>query len=168
MWHNGKMKLKPFEQSPSMCGPASLKMVLSYFDKNYTEKELAGFCSSTKERGTDYNGMIKGAKKAGCFVFTKRNGTIKELEYFIKKEKLPVIINWFDEDDGHYSVVVNIGKKYIITIDPINGKRRLLDKKVFPNIWFDFVGKDFKKVCWGWYMVVSFGRHILPPKQKQY
>ena len=115
------------------------------------------FCSSTKKEGTSYKGMIKGAKKTGGFVFVKKNGTIKELEYFIKKEKLPVIINWFDKDDGHYSVAVGIDGKNIITADPINGKReRRLDRKAFPNIWFDFVGKKNRTAVWGWYMVVTF------------
>jgi ABC-type bacteriocin/lantibiotic exporter with double-glycine peptidase domain len=163
-----KLKVKPFEQSPSMCGPASLKMLFSYFEKNYTEKQLAAFCFSTKKDGTNYKGMINCVKKAGGFAFVKKNGTIKELEYFIKKEKLPVIINWFDEDDGHYSVVVDIDKKNIITIDPINGKERLLDKKIFPNIWFDFVGKNFKTASWGWYMVVNFGKKKFNIKDGHY
>lgn len=151
-----KLKVKLFEQSESMCGPASLKILFSYFGRNYTEKKLACFCSSTKKDGTDYKGMIKGAKKVSGFIFVKKNGTINELEYFIKKEKLPVIINWFDADDGHYSVVIGMNKKYIITADPINGKKeRWLSRKTFPNIWFDFTGKDFKKVSWSWYMVVT-------------
>lgn len=150
------LKVKPFEQSTSMCGPASLKILFSYFGKNYSEKELAKICASTKRDGTNYKGMIRGAKKFGDFVFTKGKGTVKELEYFVKKEKLPVIINWFDTDDGHYSVVVDVTKRHIVTVDPIDGKpERLLDRKTFPNIWFDFVGKDFKKVSWSWYMVVS-------------
>lgn len=151
-----KLKVKPFEQSPSMCGPASLKILFSYFGKNYTEKQLARFCSSTKKYGTNHRGMIRGAKKIGGFVFVKKNGTIKELEYFIKKEKLPVIINWFDEDEGHYSVVVDINKKNIITVDPIDGKsERRLDRKTFSNIWFDFIGKKNKTASWNWYMVVT-------------
>ena len=81
-----KLKVKSFEQSESMCGPASLKILLSYFGKNYSEKQLVDFCSSTIEKGTDYKGMIRGAKKTGSFAFVKKNGTIKELEYFLKKE----------------------------------------------------------------------------------
>jgi len=54
-------------------------------------------------------------------------------------------------------VVVDVNKKDIVTIDPIDSKtERKLNKKTFPNIWFDFVGKDNRTVSWGWYMVVSF------------
>ena len=94
---------------------------------------------------------------------------IQHFNTFIKKEKLPVIINWFDVDDGHYSVVVDIDKKNIITVDPIDGKpERRLDRKTFPNMWFDFVGKDFKKVSWSWYMVVTLEKKKFKIKGGKY
>jgi ABC-type bacteriocin/lantibiotic exporter with double-glycine peptidase domain len=156
-----KIKVQPFTQSTGLCGPASLKILLSYFGKNYTEEQLAQVASSIpglgRGGGTEHEGMVQAIKEINGFVFAKENGIIEELEYFIKEEKLPVIIGWFDRNDDHYSVVVNITDKNIIIIDPAADEpERWLDRTVFPQIWFDFVGKDSKTVSWGWYMVVTF------------
>ncbi|MEK9183632.1 MAG: cysteine peptidase family C39 domain-containing protein [Patescibacteria group bacterium] len=152
-----KIKIDPFFQSPGLCGPASLKMLLSYFGKQYTEEQLAKLGSSTIESGTEHEGMIQAAKEIGGFVFMKENGTMEELEYFIREEKLPVIIGWFDKDGDHYSVVVSITDKNIIIVDPASREpERWLDKSTFLRIWFDFIGEDNKTVSWNWFMVVTF------------
>jgi ABC-type bacteriocin/lantibiotic exporter with double-glycine peptidase domain len=155
--NDDKIKVQPFLQTAGLCGPASLKILLSHFGKNYTEEQLARLGGATQDSGTEHEGMIQAIKEIGGFVFSKENGTIEELGYFIKEEKLPVIIGWFDKDGDHYSVMVNITDKNIIIVDPdSNEPERWIDREVFPDIWFDFVGKDNKTVSWNWYMVVSF------------
>lgn len=152
-----QLKLTHYVQSIGYCGPASLKILLSYFGKNFEEEELARLALATHEIGTDHEGMIQAIKEIGGYVFVKEDGTLKELEYFVKKEKLPVIIGWFDKDGDHYSVVVNVTDKNVIIVDPAADEpERWLDKEMLPNIWFDFVGKDNRTVSWGWYMVVTF------------
>jgi ABC-type bacteriocin/lantibiotic exporter with double-glycine peptidase domain len=152
-----QLKLTHYVQSIGYCGPASLKILLSYFGKDFEEDELARLALATHEIGTDHEGMVQAIKAIGGYVFVKENGTLAELEYFLKKEKLPVIIGWFDRDGDHYSVVVNVTDKNIIIVDPATDEpERWLDRKLFPNIWFDFVGKDNRAVSWGWYMVVTF------------
>lgn len=153
------------QETTGLCGPAALKILLSHFGKNFTEEQLAAFAGSipglAHGEGTEHEGMIQAVKETGGFVFAKENGTLEELEYFIKEEKLPIVVGWFstygDSPSDHYSVVVNVTPKNIIIVDPENEKpERWLDRATFPNIWFDFVGKDEKTVSWGWYMVVSF------------
>lgn len=157
MANNEKIKVEHFEQGPSMCGPASLKILLSHFGKKYTEDQLAKLGSSTLEKGTSHEGMIQAIKEIGGYVFMKENGTIEELRYFLEKEKLPVIINWFQEYEGHYSVVVSITDKNVIIVDPAtNEPESWLSRSRFPKIWFDFIGPENKSVSWGWYMVVTF------------
>jgi len=161
-----KLKVENFRQRPGYCGPAALKIALSYFKKSYTEDQLAMLCGTTLEDvakkgefgvGTEHEGLVEAAKELGGFVFVKESGTLDELKYFVKEEKLPVIIGWFDKDEDHYSVVVNVTDKNVILVDSgEHGPERWLDKEDFPNIWFDFVGKDDKIVSWGWYMVVTF------------
>lgn len=140
------------------CGPAALRILLSYFGKTYNEEQLAAFGYTTRDDGTEHEGLIQAAKQINGFVFAKDNGTMEELEYFIKQEKLPVIVGWFDEDGDHYSVVVNITEKNIILVDPDNTKQpeRWLSREMFPRIWFDFIGKDSRVVSWGWHMVITF------------
>ena len=166
---NNKLKLEPFHQSPGLCGPASLKILLSYFGRQYTEQQLALLGSSTVEIGTEHEGMIQAAKEIGGYVFAKDNGTIEEIEYFIKEEKLPVIIGWFDRDGDHYSVVVSITDKNVIIVDPAtNEPERWLDRSAFPRMWFDFVGEDNKTVSWCWYMVVTFEKRKFKVKGGYY
>ncbi|MFA6136392.1 MAG: cysteine peptidase family C39 domain-containing protein [Candidatus Paceibacterota bacterium] len=151
------IEVEKFVQSPGFCGPASLKILLSYFGVNHSEEQLGQLCYTTYDSGTEHEGMTQAVKATGAYVFTKENGTIEELEYFIKEEKLPVIIGWFDKDGDHYSVLVNITDKNIIIVDPaVNDPERWIDKEVFPRVWFDFVGKDNKVVSWGWYLVATF------------
>ncbi|MBM5789687.1 hypothetical protein FJZ23_01175 [Candidatus Parcubacteria bacterium] len=149
--------VRHFLQTAGLCGPASLKILLSNFGKAYSEEELAKLAGATFDQGTEHEGMISTVKELNGFVFVKENGMIDELEYFIKKERLPVIIGWFDEEEDHYSVVVNVTDKNVIICDPQkNEATRWLDRLVFPRIWFDFIGKENKIVSWGWYMVVTF------------
>lgn len=155
-----KITVKKYLQGTGLCGPASLKILLSHFGKDFSEGELAVLASAAagleRGMGTEHEGMTKAAKAIGGFVFAKDEGIIEELEYFVNKEKLPVIIGWFDRDGDHYSVVVSITDEHIIIVDPASDEaERWLDRKIFPKIWFDFVGKDDKVVSWGWYMVVT-------------
>lgn len=174
---NGEgLKLKPFEQkSYSYCGPAALKILLSYFGKDFSEEQLIQLCDvasaemPTRGSGTEHEGLLQAVKEVGGYVFFKESGTIEELSYFVKEEKLPVIIGWFDKNDDHYSVVVNVTDKNIIIVDPaINEPERWLDKEVFPRIWFDFVGREDKIVSWGWYMVVTFEKKRFKVKGGHY
>lgn len=156
-----KVSVKKFRQSTGLCGPASLKILLSHFDKDYSEGQLAQLAHAVdglkRGSGTEHEGMIEAIKEINGFVFTKEEGTVEELAYLVNKEKLPVIIGWFDKDGDHYSVVVSVTDKNIVIIDPASDEpKRWFDRQVFPNIWFDFVGPDDKIVCWGWYMAVTF------------
>lgn len=163
------IKLQPFTQSADFCGPASLKILLSYFGKNFTEEQLAGLAHATHASGTEHEGMIGAVKELDGYVFAKEGGTIEELEYFVAKEKLPVIIGWFDKEGDHYSVVVNVTEKNVIIVDPaVNEPERWLDRQTFPKIWFDFIGQDNRVVSWGWYMVVTFAKRKFEIKNGHY
>lgn len=152
-----EIKYTHFPQSDGLCGPASLRILLSHFNKNYSEEDLAKISDATPKYGTEHDGLIKAVKALGGYVFAKEGGTIEELEYFIKKEKLPVLIDWFDKDGDHYSVIANITDKHIIIVDPASkAVKRQLDIADFPQIWFGFVGQDNRTVSWNWYMVVTF------------
>ena len=73
----GEIKYVPFEQDVGLCGPASLKILLSHFDKNYSEADLAKLTDANKDYGAEHDGLIKGVKALGGHVFEKENGTIE-------------------------------------------------------------------------------------------
>ncbi len=37
-----------------------------------------------------------------------------------------------------------------------------------PEYWFDFIGAKNEKICWGWYMVVSFDQRTFDVKGGEY
>jgi len=138
------LKIKPFRQTPGLCGPASLKMVLDYYGVSVSEAEIAKLSGASKEKGVSAEVLIRVAKGLGFRVFSKKNGNFGDIETFVRK-KIPVIVDWFLEDEGHYSVVVDIDKKNIVLMDPsLKGKRKL-SRDSFLRTWFDFPGKFLRK-----------------------
>ncbi len=165
--------VKHFLQSHGLCGPASLKILLSHFGKDFSEAQLAQLAHATgsleRGQGTEHEGMVEAIKAIDGHVFSKEEGTLEELQYFVNKEQLPVIIGWFDRTEDHYSVVVSVTEKNIIIVDPsMNEPERWLDRAVFSKIWFDFVGKEDKVASWGWYMVVTFEKRKFDIKGGHY
>ncbi len=149
------LKIKPFQETlnASMCGPASLKIVLKYYDIEVTEKELAQLTEVSSDLGTDDKGLARAAKHFGFKVKIKNNSNFKDIEKWLNK-KVPVIVNWFtrgrkdysDSDiaDGHYSVVAGLDNKFIYLQDPEIGKIRKLKRDDFRKVWFDFKGEYIK------------------------
>lgn len=166
------IKLKPFRQTPGFCGPASLKMVLNYYSISVSEAELAKLSGTTQKKGTSIEGLIKAAKHFGFQAFLKTNSSLNDLRYFVKRE-IPVIVDWFSEDDGHYSVVVDIDKNNIVLMDPalrkilIYIRRRKFSTEDFFRIWFDFPGdfiKDSKDLTLRLMLVVTPFKKKFPIK----
>jgi ABC-type bacteriocin/lantibiotic exporter with double-glycine peptidase domain len=77
-----KVSVRHSVQSPGLCGPVSLNILLSHFDKTYSEEQMTKLASATMDIGTEHEGMIQAAKEIGGFVFAKEGGTIEELEIF--------------------------------------------------------------------------------------
>lgn len=136
------IKLKHFRQTPAFCGPASLKMVLNFYGVSVSEEDLVKLSGATPKKGTSLKGLIKAAKHYKFHTYSKTNGTLVDLKRFVKKG-IPIIVDWFSEDDGHYSVVVDIDKNSIILMDPEKGHYKMTLEK-FERVWFDFPG-DFIK-----------------------
>ncbi len=149
------LKIRPFQETlnAGMCGPASLKILLSYYGVKKDEKELAELCRTKKDLGTNDQGIKKAAESLGFKVKIKNNSSFKDIERWIDKG-VPVIVNWFtrgrvdytdaDISDGHYSVVCGIDNKNIYLQDPETGSMRKLNKEDFMTVWFDFAGKYIK------------------------
>lgn len=149
------LKVKPFQQTlnSGYCGPASLKILLSYYGVEKSEKELAKLCKTKKDLGTDDKGIKSAAEKLGFKVMIKNNSSFKDIESWLKKG-VPIIVNWFTRGrtdytdvnvaDGHYSVVAGLDNKFIYIQDSEIGKMRKLSREDFLTVWFDFAGKYIK------------------------
>jgi ABC-type bacteriocin/lantibiotic exporter with double-glycine peptidase domain len=149
------LKIKPFQETlrASMCGPASLKIVLDYYGMEKTETELAKLCRQDKNLGVDDEKIKKAAESLGFKVKIKNNSNFKDIENWLDKN-VPVIVNWFTKGrqdysesevaDGHYSVAVGLDEEYIYLQDPEIGKIRKLKRDDFMRVWFDFEGEYMK------------------------
>lgn len=143
------LEIKPFQETlhGSYCGPACLKMVLSYFGVEKTEAEVAKECGRDPSLGTDDISIKKAAERYGFKVEIQNEASFEDIQSWLDK-KVPVIVDWFtrgrsDYDDsevpdGHYSVVVGLDDENIYLQDPEIGKMRTLDRDDFMRVWFDF------------------------------
>ena len=147
------LDVKPFQETlnAGMCGPASLKMVLAYYGIEKTEKELAKFCGTEAELGTNDVSLQKAAESLGMKVEIHNNASFDDIQSWLDK-KVPVIVDWFSRGrsdypdsavaDGHYSVVVGLDDENIYLQDPEIGSLRTIKKDDFMKVWFDFTGSQ--------------------------
>lgn len=126
-----------FKQSPSHCGPASLKMVLGYLGLEKTEAELAALTKCTEERGTAARDIVAAAQSLGFQAFLKDEASLADIREWVIGRQLPVIIAWFAHDDDHYSVVVDITDTHISIADPETATVERLLCADFEKVWYD-------------------------------
>lgn len=137
----------PFKQSDnSRCGPASIKMLISYYGIDVTEDEICDRCGWTYELGcTDFQ-MKEAIESFGLGCSIINNAGLEDIEYWIKHH-IPVIVDWFtpgfnpslgDMPNGHSSIVVGIDREYIYLLDPEMGEIRTILREEFNRVWFDW------------------------------
>lgn len=139
------LKIKPFRQKVGLCGPAVLKMVLSYYGVKMTEEELTERTHCDPALGIDAERMLEVVRELGLEGYIKDFASFEELEELVVKQEVPVIVDWFSEDDGHYSVVVDLDSENIYMQDPEIGHLRAMSRSRFYRIWFDFPGDYINK-----------------------
>ena len=170
-----KLDVHLVKQSKRMCGPASLQMVLEYYGKIKTEKELKKKTRATYFNGTKPEEIVKVARKFGLKAKYSKNNSIKDLRYAIMR-KNPPIISWFSPDSGsHFSVVIGFEKNEIIIADPDIGKIRKMNIKDFSDRWLDINWSKFsiiKQLVLFFIMNIHnkiskfFNKKYLPPIKK--
>ncbi|MFH1065097.1 MAG: cysteine peptidase family C39 domain-containing protein [Nanoarchaeota archaeon] len=146
------LKVKPFKSSPAHCGPGVFKMILGYYGIERTEKELAKELKWNERDGVTARNIIKAAKKYGLEGFIKDNSSIKDIRHYVLEKKIPVIVEWFLEDEGHFCVVVGIDKNNIYLMDPFRQYKPNIravplfeeGEPYFQKVWFTFEGEYMK------------------------
>lgn len=138
------LNVKPYKQRPGMCGPASLKMVLASFGVKASEARIARLSECAPARGVSARGLITAARRFGMTGLVKDFATLADIRRYVVNRRIPVIVDWFSTDDGHYSVVVNITRTHIVLQDPEIGRTRTMDLRTFTRVWFDFPGQALR------------------------
>ena len=103
-----------------------------------TEKEIIKNIKKSKF-GIEAEEMLAYAKTLGFKGFIRDFSSLKDISKYIKKG-IPVIVEWFLDDDGHFSVVTGIDRENIYLQDPNLGHRRAITRKIFKRLWFSFAG----------------------------
>lgn len=146
--------LTPFRQTPGLCGPASLKILLAHYGHALSEQELSALCGATVEHGTDHAGLVKAVETLGKRANVKTNASIEDLCASIASGD-PVLVGWFSGDGDHYSVVFDVDREFVHLMDPEleHGVRRILISD-FEKVWYDFDTPEHVKVE-RWMMTVQ-------------
>lgn len=132
-----KLHIKPFKQLEGYCGPACLKMIFEYYGVDTTGNAIAKIAGSTHTYGTSLAGLKKAAKSYGFSLTHKDNSSLKDIRHFLD-EGVPIIVAWFYETEGHFSIVTGFDKKKIYLMDPYVGKEISMPSDIFMKLWFDF------------------------------
>ncbi|MBI3963807.1 MAG: C39 family peptidase [Candidatus Kerfeldbacteria bacterium] len=149
--------IKPFRQTnKDYCGPASLKMLLSYYGKRVTEARLATLSQATRRFGTLHAGMIRAVQLLGGTVMSGPHGTIHELRHWVQEKRLPVLVGWYDVDYDHYSVVYHLTARDIFLRDPAEDSgQTVMPIRRFMPIWYDYTGTTRLWKVQRWYLVIT-------------
>ena len=132
-----KNKIKYLKQQKNWtCGPACMRIVLSAFNINKSEKFLSQIMKTNKKTGTSFKQFKKTAKKFNLKYIEKDNADIKQLKILIKNNFV-VIVGYFlkDEKEEHYAVVKKISEDKIYLLDTEKGKNHSLIIEYFNKVW---------------------------------
>lgn len=135
-----------------MCGPATLKMLLMYWNMPGQERadtDLAHDIGTDPVLGISNAAFISSLKKFGLEADAKTYGSFEDIARWLEK-KTPVVVDWFspgrrdavegDMPDGHYSIVVGLDALHVYLQDPETGGLRTIERRQFLRVWFDFEG----------------------------
>lgn len=157
------LAIKPFRQTAGLCGPASLKIAMSFFGVHVSEARLTKLAGANTKDGVDAKGLVRAARALGFRARLRDLLTIEDLRKSVAKN-IPVIVDWFSVSDGHYSVVVGVDKENVFLADPELGQTRAMRHQEFLHIWFDYAGYPPRNAK---AFIVRSGIFLTRPKQRR-
>jgi ABC-type bacteriocin/lantibiotic exporter with double-glycine peptidase domain len=156
------MKLSvPFirQQNDHTCGPTALQMVLQFYGRDIPDAMLCAMASTTEKSGTARKGMVRAFTLLGFKTHSHHDATLDEVKYFIE-QGIPVIVNYrdFEENTGHYGVIVGLENGKVFIHDPYHTEPYLeADAIAFDARWYGYHSKKFTR----WLLAASL-KEIIP------
>jgi len=121
------MRFPFYKQLDAMdCGPACLKMICKYFDKDISLSTLRNYTEINKD-GVSLLGINQAAEKIGL----KTIYGFIEIEQLYNESPLPCILHW---NQNHFVVLYKVGKNSFTIADPGKGIIKL-SKQEFLQSW---------------------------------
>ncbi len=125
---NKKIKYKQHDITD--CGATCLASVLSYHGLKFPISRIRQY-ASTDKKGTNVLGMIEAAEKLGLTAKGVK-GTFESLFKIPKPSIAHVVVKNYLH---HYLVIYKTTKKYIVVMDPGDGKTHKITHKEFKKQW---------------------------------
>ncbi|MDQ5950961.1 MAG: hypothetical protein QG639_238, partial [Patescibacteria group bacterium] len=136
-------------QTFNNCGPASLSMQLSYFDKDVSQKTLGDILrpyqhptGDNDDKSVTLSELADQASNYGLHSVHRPNGSIEKLAQLIALD-LPVVIRtWLKEgeDIGHYRVIrgYDLNTGTLVQDDSLQGKNLTYTFEEMESLWQPF------------------------------
>jgi len=145
------------QQTEYTCGPASVKMVLSYFGINVSELKILKIMNTKQKSGTKNLEFPKIFEKYKLNYVVMRNAKLDDLKtYLLRKYMVIVSYVYYDEDwhteIGHYSVLRKIDSNYVYLYDPYFGLAHKIQLREFFKVWRNSSFGDNEK---RWFIAVK-------------
>lgn len=125
------------QETPYSCVPTCLRMVLSGFNIDLSEKELRELCDCTIY-GTKALQAVDAARQLGFGNTVKSTLSMDELLAQVNSEIYPIVfVNLLPIDqikNGHALVVIAVEESDISVYDPLQGERKI-PRSTFERAW---------------------------------
>lgn len=136
-------------QTYNNCGPASLSMLLSYFNIKVSQEKLGEELrpyqnqnGDNDDKSVSLDELAGKAKDYDLLAYHRANGDIKILKQFIANNIPVMTLTWLgvDEDIGHYRVVKGYddNQKTLVQDDSFEGPDVTFSYNDFDSIWGKF------------------------------
>lgn len=151
-----------YQQKSAWCGPAVIQMALAAAGIKIPQAKIAKDVMH-KWWGTTQQSMFAYLSRFFGRLNYKENSTLPDIKYHLKKGHV-IIVNWWDnidtgdEEDGHYSLLVDYNyKTRAVTLgDPAAGRGIWdLSWKNFKSRWYDSVDINNKKWIKRWMLWID-------------
>ena len=129
---------------PGMCGSATIWMIMSasrikkplWYINYYVYKKFWGVCPQL---------FIAFLSRYFSLVNFKVGAKISDISYHLNQGHI-VVLNWWDKDNGHYSIVSDCKKGFLTMIDSSRERdwEWVMSTKELKEVWFDTLTTDDK------------------------
>lgn len=119
------------------CGPASLRMYLSYYGYNFTKAKLARETQTTKD-GTDSPNIVEFLRSLDDYDVLEYENNYKMAKKYLK-ENTPLFIcyDMFGNPKySHYAVCIGMTKRKILLLNPYTNKKEEVAEE-YDMAWFN-------------------------------
>jgi ABC-type bacteriocin/lantibiotic exporter with double-glycine peptidase domain len=128
------------QETPFTCLPACVRIVLSYYEHELCEEDIAAACQVNR-RGTRFDHVVKFVRSIGFEITRIKDGGINDLFEHLTVNQ-PIIaalgaehLPYASTRSTHAVVICGLKENEVIFIDPAPGKEIHLDSLTFYKAW---------------------------------